>query len=55
MEKELSIVASEEIAAKAGGEADSALVAKSALAAEGTWEKVRLQGLVPGDGLWGDL
>src|SRR6476646_11260268 len=47
LEKEESIVASELIAAKAGGLADSALVAKSALEAEGTWEKVDSSALSP--------
>src|SRR6476646_11757446 len=47
LEKELSIVASELIAAKAGGLADSALVANSALEALGTWEKVDSRALSP--------
>src|SRR6476646_3937980 len=47
LEKEESIVASEEIAANAGGLADSALVANSALEALGTWEKVDSRALSP--------
>src|SRR4051794_29253725 len=47
LEKEESIVASEETEAKAGGEADSAVVANSAFAAEGTWEKVDSRALSP--------